>query len=239
MPYVSKNRKIRKTTKRLIKRRPKRIVSKSLVRAIENISLKKAETKTYCRTVENNQLYHNGGAASQYVWVPNLLSIGQGNSETARDGDEIVAKGIRIALWLSNKSDRPNVMYRIIVVRCPPDQATATSPANLFRGEVGNKMIDRINTDKYSIVYHKYIQPFNGDYSLESGASFKEHSYMFKSYVNCKNAKVKYSSDNGQVPKYQRDCYSLVVIAYDAYGTLTTDNIASFTYSTTMYFKDP
>lgn len=235
---VKKYTKKVRTPKRTFKRTAKKS-NKSLVSLIKRVTLKTSETKYGSSNAENQQLYHNGGTAATYNQLQNLLATAQSGTQNGREGDRINAKGLSIHMWLSNKLDRPNVMYRIIIYTCPVDQYTTASPSGFFQALHANKMIDYVNTDKYKIVYHKIIKPFSGDYSLESGATNKEHSTFLKIYIPLKNRAVTYNTDAGTIPNNQNNILCGAVIAYDAYGSLTTDNIASFSYVTKFYFKDP
>lgn len=236
---------VRTNRRKYASRRSKRYTrgGSRLVRAVRAASLRVAETKYRSYSEEARELYHNGGSALGGFWpvqTSNMLSTSQSNTQQGRNGDEVWPVGLSIKLWLSNKLDRPNVMYRILVIACPPDQATTAQPAGLMQGSIGNYMLDFVNTDKYNVKYQKIIKPFAGDYSLETGATNREHSTSHTFYLPLKKrGKLAYSADAGNLPKYQRDCLSLVVIAYDAAGTLTTNNIASMSFVYRFYFKDP
>jgi hypothetical protein len=62
-------------------------------------------------------------------------------------------------------------MYRIIMLKIPKDMASVSLPAEIMEGVSGNKMIDNVNTEKFTPVYQKIIRPFAGDYSLEPSAT--------------------------------------------------------------------
>lgn len=230
-----------KTAKKFVAKKTNKTTynGKSLIKLIRRVALTNSETKFGSQQKENIDLYHNGGVAGTYNSLTNLLATAQGSNQQARVGDQILAKSLSIHLWLSNKSDRPNVMYRVIIYTCPFDQYLVASPSSFFQGLHGNKMLDYVNTDKYKIIYSKVIRPFSGDYSLESGASNKEHSTDLKIYIPLKNKKITYSADAGQVANNQNNIWNMAIIAYDAYGTLTTDAIASFSVVYKFYFKDP
>lgn len=223
----------RKVTK-VARRRP-RMNSKLMLKMARRAVLKTCETKYISAASENNQLFHNGGAVPTFVWYSNMLATNVGTNQTTRLGDEVYGVGLSIRLWLSKKLDRPNVTYRIMVVAGPPGDVTL---ASLFKGTSGNRMLDYVDTDKYSVVYHKILQPMSGDYSLESGATNKEHSRLLKIWIPTKG-KIQYQVDGGAIPKYQSRNLNLVVLAYDTFGSLTTDNIASFAGAYRFYFKDP
>lgn len=215
---------------------------KSLVNLIKKVSLKQAETKTAFSINENNQLYHNTVSIRQ-----DLLYTGQGitdaNNGTSafnnRLGDTVIGRGVSIKLWLANKKDRPNVMYRIVVFRFTSgDTVTAN---DIFYSGVANFMLKDYNTEKVKILYSKVV-------NLQVGASQtptdgqninygKEAHKLIKIWIPLKNKKVVYESDNSGTPKWSD--IGFCVVPYDSYGTLTTDNIASMSYHTKFYFKDP
>lgn len=211
----------------------------TLLKVARTAVLKQTETKNRTIATENVQLYHNGGVGGNYVVQSNLLQTPVGTSQVTRVGDEVFGVGLKVRLWLSNKSDRPNVMYRVMIVSVPVEYASVTSPSNLFKNDVGNKMLDPVDTDRYKVIYHRVFNPAAGDFSLETGATNKEHSRLVSVYIPLKNRRIKYNTDGGSTPSYQRNCLSLVVIPYDAWGSTTGDNIASMAYHTKFYFKDP
>jgi len=49
----------------------------------------------------------------------------------------------------------------------------------------------------------------------------------------------KYQADNGNIPSNEKYCLALYVFAYDAFGTLSTDTIASAAHEITFNFADP
>lgn len=227
-------------TKSVMRARKRRGPKRYALRVARRAMLSMTETKYTSFGVENYNIYHNGGVGPTYSYaiINNLCSVSVGTAQNTRVGDEIYPVGINMKFWLSNKDNRPNVSWRIMIIACPPDQVTAANPGGLFKGTSGNKILDYVDTDKYNIVYQKLLQPQAGDYSLESSATNKEHSRLHSLWIPIRG-RLSYQSDGGTTPKYQRHCLSLVVIGYDAYGTLLTDNIASFTCVGRFYFKDP
>lgn len=203
-----------------------------------------SETKYTVQTKENANLMHNGGqnVGGVFGWpvIVNLLATSQGNTQTTRVGDNVFGKLLSVKCWLSNKSDRPNVMYRIFVLACPPNAYTGDilNNSNVWRGETGNRIIDSVNTDKYKILYHRIVRPGGNDYSLEPSATLKEKSTFIKFAIPLRGRMIKYQTDGSQLPTYQNNILSLFIIPYDATGTLTTDNIASCSVISKFYFKD-
>lgn len=215
--------------------------TKRLVKLISKVSLKKSETKETHRIEENINLNHNA-----QVHKLDLLYTQQGLGDNdvgtsqydCRVGNEIVAKGLSIKMWFANKLDRPNVMYKVIIYRYRAD----VYPTDIFKAQgTSNIMLRDIDTDKYTILAVKQFNLNQGsaDRILTVEDTFKGvegHVYR-KFWINLKNKKIKYISNNSGSPKYYN--IGLCVCAYDSFGTLSTDTICSFAFNSKLYFKDP
>lgn len=229
-------------------RKPKRTYRKRtafssahLASKIKAISLKNAETKQSNHNVENLQLFHNRTAyrvgllaTSQGTEAPEGL---QENSEN-RIGDEIIARGLKFKIWVANKVDRPNVMYKMFVYKYNTD-TTAMSDAIFWKGTDGdgatmNRMIDSVNPMRIQLLKSFKIKP-RANYSIPENAH--ENSKLQEFYIPLNNSKIKYRVDGGNRPLFKDIGFS--ICAYDSFGTLQTDNIASYHYAITLYFKDP
>lgn len=196
------------------------------------VQLRTCETKMVGKQSENNQLFHN-----KVFYRGTLLANTQGvkdptdlTANDARVGDEIILKNINVRFWLSNKQDRPNCMYKAVLFWYDTD---ATLNDALVYFTQTNKMLDRYNTEKISIIDQKILHS-REDYSVEN--NYREHSYLLTLNGNWKGKRIKYN-ENGTQPKKRDIGYALV--AYDSYGTLQTDNIASFADNYICQFKDP
>jgi len=73
--------------------------------------------------------------------------------EGQRIGDQITVKGLLIKGFFENSISRPKVYYRLMLVRCA--KGDIPNRANLYKGDTGNKMIDQINTERFTIVRQK------------------------------------------------------------------------------------
>jgi len=208
---------------------------KGLVSLIKKISLKNVETKTTHKIEENINMNHNSG----YIFT-NLLRTTQGITDTDtgltafsnRIGDEILARGISIKLWIANKRDRPNLMYRFGVFKYQANSVPTL--ANLFTGANPNRMMDKMDNELVTVVYQKLITLQANVAFSEAGHTRETHTYR-KIYIPLKNKKTIYQN-GGSTPKFLD--YGFFIVPYDSYGTLTTDNIASFAYEQQFYFKD-
>lgn len=220
----------------------KRASTKRLVNLIKKVSLRSSETKMAYTIVENNQLYHNVANIKQ-----DLLYTTQGitatdtgtSSYSNRIGDEVIARGLSIKFWLANKLDRPNVMYRIVVFRYTSGDTVTSN--DVFLSATTNFMVKDYNTSKIKVLYSRIINlqvgasqtPLSGQ-NINYG---KEAHKLLKVWIPLKNKKLKYEGDLSGVPKWSD--IGFCIVPYDSYGTLTTDNIASYAYHSKFYFKDP
>lgn len=219
-----------------LKKRPRNPgLSKTQAKSVRKIAkttvMRMAETKVFGDDEENVQLYHN-----KPLYLSNLLACKQGvkddNGLVAKDcriGDQISLVNTNIKFWLSNKLDRPNCMYRLIMFWY--DSSLTLSDLICFFTQT-NKMLDRPNNEQISVIDQKYI--FSGPMYLNGTEKF-EHSQIATLNGNWKGRKIQYD-DAGTIPK--KRTIGVVAVVYDAYGTLQTDNIASLAYNYNVKFKD-
>jgi len=214
---------------------------------------KKTETKYFDIAEENANLYHNVGYSPLPPVVSDLKSlqvffnpwadINQGVQRNQRIGDKITPRGMSIKLWLANKLDRPNVMYRIIVCRTPKTMSgTIVSWLNcpIFDGPALGvttcKMILPLDKDKGVRAYYDRVINVQTGQSATLTANKESHK-LVKLWIKRKGSKnIIY--DNTTANTIANNPLSLFVIPYDSFGTLHTDNIASCSYYCRMYYKD-
>jgi hypothetical protein len=203
---------------------------KSVKRIAKNVAMTIPEKKVFGFNAENQQLIHNKGA---YLtsWLKCKQGTGDPNDQAdqlVRIGDEYYLRNVNVRFWLSNKEDRPNVMYKCFLFWY--DSNFTLSDATCFFTQT-NKMLDRINNENISIIDQQTI--FSGP--SYSGTE-REHSYLCTLKGKWKSKKIIYD-EGGTSPK-KRDIGTCVV-CYDAFGTLQTDNIASYAYNGTVTIQDP
>ena len=215
--------------------------NKSLIQLIKKVALKPVETKYSHLTAENVNINHNSG----YIYT-NLLKTTQGITDTGtgisaysnRIGDQVIARGISIKLWIANKLDRPNIMYRLVVFKY--QSLNIPLITTCFKGAIGNKMMDDLDKEFITPVYQKIFNlqvGYSAYATATAGDTDGREAHTYKQiWVPLKNKQVHYA-DGSSAPKFFD--YGFFIIPYDSYGSLTTDNIASFSYEQKFYFKDP
>lgn len=189
----------------------------------------------------------------------NPLATGQSSGDPmaantgARIGDRVTIKGLLIRGFLESHLNRSKVYFRIMLVKCPRGQ-NPTIGNNLFKQASGNRMIDQVNTEKFTIVWQKVfnLQPanngpasVNADGSVATGSPAGQATRTFKAWIPgfklCRGGNLQYENGTAQ-PKFFD--YRIAILVYDWYGSPETvlgvpNNVGRLNeLYTKMYFKD-
>lgn len=176
-------------------------------------------------------------------------------------GNRYYCKGVSFRFMLENYQDRPYVIYRFMVVRAA--HGDTPNRANLFEGVSGNKMLDYIDKDKFTICYQKWIhvkapnagtqagQNANGTFNAADIAGTEtvmtRPKKVVKLYWPCKKQiKLQDFSDRtiingvGNCQRQKDFDYHVLLYAYDTFGTpQDLTNVGSVNdYCSKMYNKD-
>ncbi|AXH76832.1 MAG: putative capsid protein [Circoviridae sp.] len=202
---------------------------KSVKKIAKEVAMAIPERKVFGFQAENQQLIHN-----KVAYLDSWLKCKQGtadpddlSAQLVRIGDEVMLRNINVRFWLSNKEDRPNCMYKLYLFWY--DSGMTLSDAYCYFTQT-NKMLDRVNDENISVIDQQTI--FSGP--SYSGTQ-REHSYLATLKASWKGKKITYD-EGGAIPK-KRDLGTMVV-CYDAYGTLQSDNIASYAYNGIVTIQD-
>lgn len=224
---------------------------------------KQIETKNaVLSSSDYQQISHNNFIALE---SGSLLGMTQGvqdnnvSNSQVRIGDEITLKGVAIRMMLELNERYSDVSYRILCVK----HAKGDTPtkATLFNGLSGNKMLDTIDRERYSILYEKWGKIKNDTMSGGAGASqdssiaepstgiykgfniytFSRVTKIVKFWLPAKKLQqkvVKYENNSGQVKFFD---YSILIYAYSNFTTsevLGYNVLAVNDYVKQIYFQD-
>lgn len=268
MPYPPK-RTYRKSVKRALTKRygsPKKVVPavRTLQAAVRRLNVKinkTIETKqSILSAVDGQEIAHNNFIVLDNVLLQTTQGVQDpttGNNNTLnRIGDQITLKGIKFKMMFELNHRYSDVTFRILVIRSAkgdtPDRST------LFRGNSGNKILDTVNNERYSVIQQKYfkIKASNTGSNVDDGAggipqpsgygnltqytfsrATKYVSFWIDGKKIVRNGIVQYENGTGQ-PKFYD--YHVVVYAYSNYTTLQDVwNVARLNdYVKIMYYKD-
>ena len=183
----------------------------------------------------------------------NIFTLGNGNADPmnensgGRIGDEINLKGISIKMFLENPIDRCNTYYRIMLIRGAKGETF--DRGTLFKGKSANKMLDVLNTERFSIVAQKIVnlKDSNGSTNAIGLTGVPGvHAGMDTRLVNMwipgskfgKGGHIQY--ENGSSTQVKFYDYRICILCYDWYGTPQDANTVGKVNDliATMYFKD-
>lgn len=186
----------------------------------------------------------------------NPLATGQSSSDPmqsntgARIGDRITIKGMMIRGFLENALNRSKVYYRLMLIKCPRGQ-NPTLANSLYKGCSSNKMLDQVNTEKFTIVWQKIFTAsaannppasVNVDGSVATGGPAGIATRTFKAWIPgsklVRGGNLQYENGSS-TPKFFD--FRLAICVYDWFGTpdLTDTNVGRLNeLYTKMYFKD-
>lgn len=209
-----------------------------MVALIKKTVLKKAEQKEKQVAFEKVEMYHNcfySGLATNTGLVIKMNSgvlPTQGVSDSQRVGDEIYLSGFKWKFLIGQKADRPNVTFRYLVLSVP--KASGISYADWFKGVIGNVLLDETNEDFVKVHASGIWRPNEAGLA---GTGAKEYTFTKQLWIPYKK-KLKFGPADGAITHNDDDLY-LIIMAYDAFGTAVTDNIAYIQPLLKCYYRDP
>jgi len=261
MPFKSKQAKrrynnARRNTAKKYKTTPKKAnVSAAVIQgAIKRYLYKHAETKTSQSDISDyQQIQHNSFIN---IFPNNILNTTPGvNDPTTgntqnRIGDQITLLKCSIRMMIELNERYSDVTYRIIITK----SARGDTPTinTLFKGMSGNKMLDEINYERYSVIYQKWgkikapplsmgrnaaqdattTEPSTGIYYNASSADnrYSRATRIIKIKIDgkkfAKEGIIQYEGPaNGNLQKFFD--YNVFVYAYSNYNTLAPTSLTA------------
>jgi len=229
-------------------------------RAVRNYLNKNIETKkSNLSSSDNVSIPHNS-----FITVDSaVLATAQGVQDPSngvglnRIGDEINLKGVAFKFMLENDHRFSDTTFRILVIKSAKGD-TPTS-ATLFNGLSGNKMMDTLNNERYTVIFSKYVKVkqgnaggdgalgatyagsglFDGDSSQTISASTKIVKFYIPGYKFVgKSGIVRYENGSSQVKFFD---YNVLIYAYGVGSTseALAWNVGKMNeYIKVMYYKD-
>lgn len=202
---------------------------------VKKIVLATSESKFKDVSFGKTELYHNGGTTfspANFAITTGSAWPTPGDQRTQRTGDFAYMSGIQLKFMLGHKADRPNVTFRMIVYSSKSGLLATSLLLDLV---TNNVMLDshRDDIDGRIILDRKFTQPKTNTALYDAN---KECTYFKKIWIPMKR-KVRWQ-DGSNAPVGFDDMY-VAVYAYDAYGTLVSDNIAYMQLWSRICFRDP
>lgn len=120
----------------------------------------------------HNNLYvilDYGGSVFNPFKLDQGVSDGMAVNGGQRVGDSIALKGIMIRAFFENALARSKVYYRFMLVKMA--KGDTLTRATLFKGDTNNKMIDQVNTERFTIIAQKTFNIYGKGESSANSAS--------------------------------------------------------------------
>lgn len=73
-----------------------------------------------------------------------------------RVGDEIMLKGVKMKMMIELNERYSDVTFRLMIIKSA--KGDVPTRATLFAGLTGNKMLDTINNERYTVMYQKWFK---------------------------------------------------------------------------------
>ena len=241
----------------------KHYAASTLQAAVRRTLMRVAETKKGINSITDGQeIAHN----SYISLADNLVATTQGtqnpddNTGLNRIGDQIQLQGVQLRFMVELNERYSDVTFRLLIVKC----ARGDNPtrATLFAGASGNKMLDLINNDRYTVISEKWfklkarpmgtevpsnsdgVTDFSGTSQQQTGSGWWSQSRATKIVKHWipgskfVKSKVLQYEDASPMPKFFE--YRAVLYAYSNYSTnQDVYNVARLNdVVKIMYFKD-
>jgi len=128
-------------------------------KAIASNNKKTLEVKQAVSTVSDGaEILHNNFITLDSHLLETTQGVKDPNTShtECRIGDQITLRGCKIKMMVELNTRYSDVTFRMLVVKC----AKGDSPtrATLFNGLSGNKMLDTINKERYTVLFQKYFK---------------------------------------------------------------------------------
>lgn len=227
---------------------------RSLNNRIKNVSLRQCETKqsnqytSTLQTLFHDRTYYSGQllATTQGFTAPQGLEQAVNN----RIGDKVVARGVKLRIYVENEAARPNVMYRIFIFKyntlllaggaALQDNEFWEGPAG--QGALTNRMLGKVQTRHIKILKSKLVKPtYQANYTPQSAGPIPNGPYsktdLHSFWIPMKNKQIQYRDPDSTFPI--RDGLGFAIVAFDTQGSFTTDHISNIMWQSTFYYKDP
>lgn len=172
-----------------------------------------------------------------------------------RIGDQITVKGIMFKAFFENALGRPNVHYKLMLVRSA--KGDTITRITFYKGNANNKMIDQMDSERYTVVASKtfnikasnptaeFANGVNGQPEADStlgvynaGCATRVVNLWIPGSKFGKGGNIRYENVSGTQLKFFD--YRFVLMCYDWYGTpQDVNNVGRINEAyTKIYFKD-
>jgi hypothetical protein len=243
-------------TSNLSRKRRRFGTGKRVAKVAKNVMMSLAENKVrdradpvapgalssyYHNTTYFHSLHNNSPTDPEHKHPTSLV---QGDENYQRNGREVYSTGFRVRGVLDIPFDRRNTTVKIYQMEYNTNQGAWTDLFHSGVGTTGNKLLDRINTERFpGTKLLRTLRVKSRDLYVERGELTDGGSIATLKYdiwIPWKR-KLSYKSAAGLGPTGGcKEIMGLAFVFYDAAETLETDAVCTRNeQSVSWYFKDP
>lgn len=228
--------------------------TKGFAKAVKSVILKTAEKKykpvdvsansAYDVTFGGNALNHNSIVEQTLInnISPNTtyqLCMNQGDSDAARNGDEIYTKGIMIRSGIVVPADRKNAVFKMFLVEYNSVQGDPTIFNDIFHpGNTGKVILDAVQTDRWNLkllgTYRYRAHDTSSD--LVTG---QRGEILIKKWIPWRRKLCYKADDSLVVAKGMKERLSILIMSYDNNSAFDTTTVGYIRTNATLYYADP
>lgn len=127
--------------------------------AVKRALTKNLETKRGCQTsTDGVEIFHNNFTTLNSTMLFTTPGVNDPilSSTDNRIGDEINLKGVSVKMMVELNERYSDVTFRLMVIKCSKGDVPTRN--TLYTGLSGNKMIDTLNLERYTIIAQKFFK---------------------------------------------------------------------------------
>lgn len=164
MPAYSRGKKVNRrlfpaARKTIKKRKSPLALQRQIQRTVNRAVNKNIETKESVTLITDSQeIWHN----NHIVLSNKLLKTTQGISDPAnantnnRIGDAINLRGVSLKMMVELNERYSDVTFRLMIIKS--HRGDAIDRGAIFVGQSDNKMLDKFNSERYTLLYQKWFK---------------------------------------------------------------------------------
>jgi len=240
-------------------------IQQAVRKAIIANNKKTLEVKHAVSTVsDGTEILHNNFITLDAHLLETTQGVKDPNAShtECRIGDQITLRGCKIKMFVELNERYSDVTFRMLVVKSA--KGDTPTRATLFTGLSGNKMLDTINSERYTVIFQKYFKikspnltastqtgstneagttlpPSNAGIEYTGVFALSRASKIIKAWIPGKafsrNGVIQYENNGTQVKFFD---YHVLLYAYSNYTTAQDIwNVARCNdYISQLYFTD-
>jgi len=218
---------------------PKKMNEVAIKKIVNKEFKKRSEVKKLDYNYGNVNINHNNYSAvpankfqnSLMIWGTNMPVAGTTDADIT--GSRFKVIGQQLFLQFQILADRLNSKFRVMILRYP-SYRVVNAYTDIFDNITNNIMMDPIDKDICSVLYDKVV----GLKNINPNNSTDNVLVSRKIWVPRQKYVVQYENAGLNTIKSPKFTDYLIILDYDAFGTLQTDTIGSVQVSRRLFFVD-